>query len=169
MFVFSFLTIWARLVLSSISWSLSDKLLRICTFSTSSSRLARKTARRPFPLLAFFTFYRNKNVTRTFQDFAANIFLLPSFPSGCLDDERVPPQTCPMLFMFLLVAQRMPHPPDLCNQTQNTTASFYLEHFSLHLLGYRRISVYPWYTEKHVICFTFQWELNKIHRLMSAK
>lgn len=70
-----------------------SKLLFIHTFSTSSFIVSRRTARRCLPLFALFTFYRNRNVTRTFQDFAIDDFLLPSFPCGCLGDKRIPLQS----------------------------------------------------------------------------
>lgn len=132
MFVFSLLTIWGLLILSSISWSLWQVTLHLHNLSLFF-QAGQKHRERPFPLCAFFSFCTKRYVTirLCYQYVPASLF---SKWSGWWKSS---PQTCPVLFIFFLVAQKMCHPPYLCDQTC-------LQHFSsflpLYYLGFRIIS-----------------------------
>lgn len=140
MFVFFLPTVWGLLILSSISWSLWQVALHLHNLNLFF-QAGQKHSQRPFPLLAFFSFHRKGCVTIRLCYQYVPVSLL-SKRSGWW---KSPPQTCPVFFIFLLVAQKMHRPPYLCDQTQNMTMSFYLPHFSrflfLHYLGFRIISV----------------------------
>lgn len=161
MFVFSLLTIWGLLILSSISWSLWQVTLHLHNLNLFF-QAGQGHSQGPFPLFAFFSFCRNRYITirLCYQYVPASLF---SQWSGWW---KSPPQTCSLLFLFLLVAQKMHSPPYLCDQ--NMTIFFHLQHFSRflfpHHLGFRIISVIL-HTQRTCLCFIFQWKPNKIYNV----
>lgn len=138
MFVFSLLTIWGLLILSSLSWSLWQVTLHLHNLNLFF-QAGQKHSQGPFPLLAFCSFCRNGYITIRYCYQYAPASLFSQWSGWC----KSPLQTCPVLLMFLLVAQKRHCPPYLSDQ--NMTICFHLQHFSsflfLHHLGFRIISI----------------------------
>lgn len=149
MFVFSLLTIWGLLILSSISWSLWRVTLHLDNLNLFF-HAGQKHSQRPLPLLAFFSFCSKRYVTiiLCYWYVPASLF---SKQSGWW---KSPPQTCPVLFIFLplprkcivhLIFVTRPKTWQFAF-TFNISAGFY-SFFIPSSPGIQNNISYPWYTD----------------------
>lgn len=156
MFVFSLLTIWGLLILSSISWSLWQVTLHLHNLN-QFFQAGQNHSQRPFPLLVFFSFCRKRyDTTRLcYQCAPGSLF---SKWSGWW---KSPPQTCPMLFIFLPLPRKCIIHLIFVTRPKtwqfafifNISADFY-SFFIPTSCGIQNNISYPWYTECFVLFFS---------------